>query len=95
MKKNKALTFILFATASLTGAAQTWKPYAMQAQLETYRAADCITLLDSTDVSVASTGQGSFAVCRVFKVQNIKGALKTEFLNMIMIRLQQPRNSAR
>lgn len=80
MKKNKALTFILFATASLTGAAQTWKPYAMQAQLETYRAADCITLLDSTDVSVASTGQGSFAVCRVFKVQNIKGALKNRIL---------------
>lgn len=80
MKKNKALTFILFATASLTGAAQTWKPYAMQAQLETYRAADCITLLDSTDVSVASTGQGSFVVCRVFKVQNIKGALKNRIL---------------
>lgn len=80
MKKNKALTFILFAAASLTGAAQTWKPYAMQAQLETYRAADCITLLDSTDVSVASTGQGSFAVCRVFKVQNIKGALKNRIL---------------
>lgn len=71
---------VLLAAAGLTGAAQTWKPYAGQAQAEAYTQADCVTLLDSTDVSVASTGQGSFAVCRVFKVHNRKGALKNRVL---------------
>lgn len=63
MRKYKAFIFILFAAASLTGAAQSWKPYAVQVQKKDYQTADCVTLLDSTAVSVASTGQGSFAVC--------------------------------
>lgn len=81
MKKQKLGTLMLLAVASFTGAAaQTWKPYAEQAQQEAYAQADCVTLLDSTDVSVAATGQGSFAVCRVFKVHNLKGALKNRVL---------------
>ena len=36
---------------------------------------DCVALLDSTSVSVQPTGQGSFAVCKVIKVQTPKGAV--------------------
>ena len=34
-----------------------------------------MALLDSTSVSVQPTGQGSFAVCKVIKVQTPKGAV--------------------
>lgn len=34
-----------------------------------------MTLLDSTLVSVQPTGQGSFAVCKVIKVQTPRGAV--------------------
>lgn len=37
--------------------------------------ADCVVLLDSTDVHVAETGSGSFTVYRKFKVQTESGAV--------------------
>ena len=36
---------------------------------EAYAGYDCVTLLDSTAVTVQPTGSGAFAVCKAFKVQ--------------------------
>lgn len=47
----------------------------MEAAGEAYRNADCVVLLDSTSVTVEPTGQGSFAVCKAFKVQTPAGAV--------------------
>lgn len=70
---STTLTCLLFASAALN--AQSWKPYEELAKGEPYAKADCVTLLDSTMVSVQTTGQGSFAVCKVIKVQTPKGAV--------------------
>ena len=37
--------------------------------------ADCITLLDSTAVSVQESGSGSFAIYKKFKVQTLQGGV--------------------
>lgn len=42
---------------------------------QVYAGFDCITLLDSTAVTVQPTGSGSFTIHRVFKVQTPKGAV--------------------
>lgn len=42
---------------------------------QAYAGYDCITLLDSTAVSVQSTGSGSFAVYRKFQVQTPQGGV--------------------
>ena len=55
--------------------AQSWRQYEMEAAGEAYRNADCVVLLDSTSVTVEPTGQGSFAVCKAFKVQTPAGAV--------------------
>ena len=67
------LSCVLLASAALS--AQTWRQYEAAAAGQAYQNADCVVLLDSTSVSVEPTGQGSFAVCRSFKVQTPKGAL--------------------
>ena len=64
---------ILMASVALS--AQSWKRYEAAAADQAYQNADCVVLLDSTSVSVEPTGQGSFAVCKVFKVQTQKGAV--------------------
>ena len=40
-----------------------------------FEQADCVTLLDSTAVSVQETGSGSFAVYKKFKVQTMAGGV--------------------
>ena len=67
------MSCVLLASAALS--AQTWRQYEAAAAGQAYQNADCVVLLDSTSVSVEPTGQGSFAVCRSFKVQTPKGAL--------------------
>ena len=67
------LSCVLLASAAMS--AQTWRQYEAAAAGQAYQNADCVVLLDSTSVSVEPTGQGSFAVCRSFKVQTPKGAL--------------------
>lgn len=55
--------------------AQDWKPYECAADSPDYASYDCVVLLDSTSVTVESTGQGSFVVKKAVKVQTPKGAL--------------------
>ena len=71
-----ALCFLLWNAAQ----GQVWKTYEKQAQDDRYAAADCVILLDSTHVSVQSTGQGSFVICKAVKVQTLKGALENRVL---------------
>lgn len=71
MKYLPIVTLSLLALSPLTRA-QDGTNAAKQAAFE---AADCVTLLDSTAVSVQPTGSGSFAVYRKFKVQTPKGGV--------------------
>ena len=78
-------TTATLAAALLCGAtalqAQSWKTYERTAlRNEAYARHDCINLLDSTGVTVQSSGQGSFAVCRAVKVQTPAGALRQHVL---------------
>ena len=69
MRKQLSVTLACFLLASVSASAQGWKAYEEAAQGKAYEKSDCVTLLDSTLVSVQPTGQGSFAVCKVIKVQ--------------------------
>lgn len=60
---------------SAVAGAQDWAKYEEAAAGQAYQDADCVVLLDSTAVTVEPTGQGSFAVCKVIKVQTPAGAL--------------------
>ncbi len=77
-------TFITFAAFLLYGVtttqAQSWKIYEQAAQGEAYTRYDCVNLLDSTNVSVQSSGQGSFTICRIIKIQTEEGALQQRVL---------------
>lgn len=75
MRKKLSATCVCFLFASALAYSQSWKPYEEAAKGEAYAKYDCVALLDSTLVSVQPTGQGSFAVCKVIKVQTPKGAV--------------------
>ena len=75
MRKQLSVTLACFLLASVSASAQGWRTYEEAAQGKAYEKSDCVTLLDSTLVSVQPTGQGSFAVCKVIKVQTPKGAV--------------------
>lgn len=75
MRKQLSATLACFLFASAVAYGQSWKPYEEAAKGEAYAKFDCVALLDSTLVSVQPTGQGSFAVCKVIKVQTPKGAV--------------------
>lgn len=75
MKKQLSVTWACFLFASALAYGQSWKPYEGEAKGKAYAQSDCVVLLDSTLVSVQPTGQGSFAVCKVIKVQTPKGAV--------------------
>lgn len=75
MRKQLLVSFLCCLLASATSLAQNWKSYEKIAKGKTYETSECVTLLDSTLVSVQPTGQGSFAVCKVIKVQTPKGAV--------------------
>lgn len=75
MRKQLSATVACFLLASAVACGQGWKPYEEVAKGEAYAKFDCVALLDSTLVSVQPTGQGSFAVCKVIKVQTPKGAV--------------------
>lgn len=75
MRKKLSATCVCFLFASALAYSQSWKPYEEAAKGESYAKYDCVALLDSTLVSVQPTGQGSFAVCKVIKVQTPKGAV--------------------
>ena len=47
---------------------------------QAYAGYDCVTLLDSTAVTVQTTGSGAFAVCKAFKVQTPKGAVANRII---------------
>ncbi len=47
---------------------------------EAYAGYDCVTLLDSTAVTVQPTGSGAFAVYKAFKVQTLKGAVANRII---------------
>ena len=47
---------------------------------QAYAGYDCVTLLDSTAVTVQPTGSGAFAVCKAFKVQTSKGAVANRII---------------
>ena len=75
MRKQLYATLACFLLTSVTTYGQGWKLYEEAAKGESYAKFDCVALLDSTSVSVQPTGQGSFAVCKVIKVQTPKGAV--------------------
>ena len=80
MRKQLSVTFVCFLFVSVATFAQSWKPNEKIAKEKTYEKFDCVTLLDSTLVSVQPTGQGSFAVCKVIKVQAPKGAVANRII---------------
>mgnify|MGYP002643133846 CR=1 FL=1 len=80
MRKQLSVTLACFLLASVSASAQGWKTYEEAAQGKAYEKSDCVTLLDSTLVSVQPTGQGSFAVCKVIKVQTPKGAVSNRII---------------
>ena len=80
MRKQLSVTLACFLLASVSASAQGWKAYEEAAQGKAYEKSDCVTLLDSTLVSVQPTGQGSFAVCKVIKVQTPKGAVSNRII---------------
>lgn len=47
---------------------------------EVYAGFDCVTLLDSTSVTVQPTGSGSFAICKTIKVQTPQGAIDNRII---------------
>lgn len=47
---------------------------------EVYAGYDCVNLLDSTSVTVQPTGSGSFAVCKIIKIQTPKGAVANRII---------------
>ncbi len=75
MKRELVIAGFFSLLVCAAGYGQEWKPYEAAAKGEGYAQADCVVLLDSTLVSVQATGQGSFAVCKVIKVQTPKGAV--------------------
>ena len=88
MRKQLSVTLACFLLASVSASAQGWKAYEEAAQGKAYEKSDCVTLLDSTLVSVQPTGQGSFAVCKVIKVQTPKEPYPIGLLSMTMTRSQ-------
>ena len=88
MRKQLSVTLACFLLASVSASAQGWKAYEEAAQGKAYEKSDCVTLLDSTLVSVQPTGQGSFAVCKVIKVQIRKEPYPIGLLSMTMTRSQ-------
>lgn len=74
MKRIFTLMSCLLMVSALANA-QDWAKYEKAAAGQAYQDADCVVLLDSTAVTVEPTGQGSFAVCKVIKVQTPAGAL--------------------
>ena len=46
---------------------------------QAYAGYDCVTLLDSTAVTVQPTGSGAFSVCKAFKVQTPKGSRRQPY----------------
>ena len=81
MRKPIITLPVFFLCAAMTTLqAQPWKVYEQAAQSEAYAHYDCVNLLDSTSVSVQSSGQGSFAVCRAIKIQTPEGALQHRVL---------------
>ena len=60
--------------AATAASAQSWRQYEAMAGGQDYQSSDCVVLLDSISVTVEPTGQGSFAVSKVIKVQTPKGA---------------------
>lgn len=74
---------LLLGAASTYGQAQESCRFAPDPTLqkpELYAGYDCVSLLDSTAVTVQPTGSGSFAVCKIIKVMNTRGAVANRIL---------------
>ena len=74
---------LLLGAASTYGQAQESCRFAPDPTLqkpELYAGYDCVNLLDSTAVTVQPTGSGSFAVCKIIKVMNTRGAVANRIL---------------
>ncbi len=79
MKYLPIVTLSLLSLASVATAADKQESCQVSqspiSENPAYAGYDCITLLDSTEVSVQSTGSGTFAVYKKFKVQTPAGAV--------------------
>ena len=83
MKYISILASALLASLSAYGqTGESWRAASEQTRqkAELYAGYDCVTLLDSTAVSVQPTGSGSFAVCKAIQVMNTRGALANRIL---------------
>lgn len=68
MRKRLKLSFLLLLSLSSAFGQERWSN------------ADCITLLDSTSVTVQPNGSGQFTVYKQFKVQTPKGAVQNRII---------------
>lgn len=83
MKYLSILASALLATASAygqSGESCRTAPDPTLQKPELYAGYDCVNLLDSTAVTVQPTGSGSFAVCKIVKVMNTRGAVANRIL---------------
>lgn len=76
-----ALSCIALSAAWAQNENGCWNPQDPTIHAEQkYAGFDCVTLLDSTSVTVQATGSGSFAVYRKFKVQTPRGAVNNRII---------------
>lgn len=77
----KYILFLLCYLAFVSVEAQNWKPFLSQARQETnYKRYDQVILLDSTAVTVAPTGSGTFTVYKAIAIQSPEGALANRII---------------
>lgn len=79
----KTKTFLILSSLILSSNSVDAKPfgrYQRYLNSEKYSSYSTVTLLDSTNVSVQSTGQGAFSIVKALKVQDLKGAMKSRVL---------------
>lgn len=79
----KTRTILFLASLMLASGYTVAKPFGKYQRLlksEKYSKFDAVTLLDSTNVSVQPTGQGTFSIVKALKVQNLKGVMQNRVI---------------
>ena len=79
----KTKAFLILASLTLASSNIEAKPFGKYQRLsksEKYSKYSTVTLLDSTNVSVQSTGQGTFSIVKAVKVQDLKGVMQNRII---------------
>ena len=80
MKTKLLIVMTSLMIPAIASASFPWKEYQKKSDKEAYAKYNSVTLLDSTCVTVQPTGQGSFSVSKVLKIQNLMGVMENRVL---------------